>query len=294
MVGGRDGATKRGAAPGGAVSRRAFLRGAAWAAAAAAVLTAESVRETYAFVVSEEHRAVRGLTAPLELVLLTDFHLGPYLHAGHLRAWVDASNAATPDLVVVAGDLVDQFYRGDLSELTTELARLTSRLGVVAVAGNHDHARYPDLGPVVEAVRAAGHTFLVNGGVRPRDDLVVAGVDDFRRGRPDTSRAFAGVATGDGARVLVSHNPDIIPTLGPTAAAGRPVDLVLCGHTHGGQVKLPLVGPLVTSSRYGARFAEGWVGEEQPAFVSRGLGVSLVPLRFDCAPQVVVMHLVPA
>ncbi len=270
------------------------MKGIGWAAVAGGLLAAESVREMYAFEVSQEFRAVRGLVQPVTVALLTDFHLGPYLHERQLRAWVSASNALNPDLVVIGGDLVDRFYGGDLSELVTQVGRLQSKLGVLVVAGNHDRTRYPDLVPLIAAVQAAGATFLVNQGVRVRDDLVVGGVDDFRRGRPDLARTFRDVADGVGARVLVSHNPDIIPTLGPETAAGRPVDLVLSGHTHGGQVRLPFIGPLVTSSAYGARYAEGWVEAPLPAFVSRGLGVTLVPFRLDCAPEVVLLNLEPA
>lgn len=260
-------------------------------ALAGGLLAAEAVREVYAFEVSRQARSLRGLRELLRVALLTDFHLGPFLHARQLSAWVEASNAADPDLVIVGGDLVDRFYRGDLTELTAGLARLRQRLGVIVVPGNHDRTRYPDLVPLVKAVEAAGATMLVNRAVRPRPDLVVGGVDDFRKGHSDPRRAFRDAAGADGARVLVSHNPDILPTLGPDVG---PLDLVLCGHTHGGQVRLPLIGPLVTSSEYGARYAEGWVEASQPSFVSRGLGVTLLPFRFDCAPEVVVLDLLPA
>ncbi len=252
------------------VSRRLFLKGLGWASLAGGLLAAEAVREAYAFEVNHHVRQVRGLEEPVTLALLADFHLGPYMHRRQLREWINASNDLDPDVVVVGGDLVDRFYRGDLGELVAELSRLTSRLGVVAVPGNHDHTRYPDLTPLRAAVEAAGATFLVNQGISLRDDLMVGGLDDFRLGVPDVDLTFRSFVEGEGARVLVSHNPDVIPTLGPAAAAGRPIDLVLCGHTHGGQVCLPFVGPLFTSSEYGVRYAQGWVEAPEPAFVSRG------------------------
>ncbi len=274
-------------------SRRRFLKGLGWASLAGGLLAGEAVREAYAFGVSHHTMPVRGLTEPLTIAFLADFHLGPYMGRRQLREWVDASNDLVPDLVVLGGDLVDRFYAGDLTELVAEGSRLTSRLGVVAVPGNHDRVRYPDLTPLHAAVQAAGASLLVNQGVRLREDLVVGGLDDLRRGSPDVGRTFQGLADGEGARVLVSHNPDVIPDLGPTAAAGRPIDLILCGHTHGGQVCLPFVGPLVTSSQYGARYAQGWVEAPEPAFVSRGLGVSLVPFRLLCAPELVFLELEP-
>jgi len=270
------------------------LKGKRWASLAAGLLAAEAVREAYAFEVNHHVRAVRGLRAPVTLALLADFHLGPYLHRRQLRRWVDASNDLAPDVVIVGGDLVDRFYRGGLEELVAELSRLTSRLGSFVVPGNHDYARYPDLKPLRAAVEAAEATLLVNQGIRLRDDLIVGGLDDFRLGNPDVNKTFSGFSTGDGARVLVSHNPDVIPSLGPTSAAGGPIDLVLCGHTHGGQICMPLVGPVFTSSEYGVRYAQGWVEAPAPAFVSRGLGVTLVPFRFLCAPELVSLTLEPA
>lgn len=270
------------------------MKGLGWASLAGGLLAAEAMREAYAFEVNHHVRPVRGLVRPVTLALLADFHLGPYMHRRQLRQWVDASNALSPDVVVVGGDLVDRFYRGNLEELTAELSRLTSRLGIVVVPGNHDYARYPDLVPLRAAVEAAGATLLVNQGISLRDDLIVGGLDDFKLGSPDVKQAFSGFSTGAGARVLVSHNPDVIPSLGPASAAGKPVDLVLCGHTHGGQVCLPLVGPVFTSSEYGVRYAQGWVEAPEPAFVSRGLGVTLLPFRFMCAPELVSLTLEPA
>jgi predicted MPP superfamily phosphohydrolase len=132
----------------------------------------------------------------------------------------------------------------------------------------------------------------MNESVALRDDLTLAGLDDFRVGRPELDAALAGPAGGDGvATVFLSHNPDVIPEL-PTDGGG--IDLLLAGHTHGGQVRLPGIGPLVTSSAYGARYASGWVPAPMPAFVSRGLGVTALPFRFACPAEIVVLDLVPA
>lgn len=275
------------------LTRRRFLRGFGITALLTGIVGVTAVRGTYKFVVSHHRRVVSGLRSPVRLSFLTDLHLGPYLGKGSLDAWCAASNAASPDLVVLGGDLVDRFYRGDLRELVEGLQGLTSRLGIVAVPGNHDRARYPDLSPLRGALEESGVVCLINDGIRVRDDLSVAGVDDLRKGDADPVRAMTGVDGHDGARILLSHNPDILPALRTGDFPGQPPDLVLCGHTHGGQVKLPLVGPLVTSSAYGTRFAEGWVENDPPAFVSRGLGVSLLPVRWNCAPEVVVLDLLP-
>lgn len=272
------------------MSRRSFLRGLGMAGLVAAGAAAESVREVYAFQTNRHVRRIRGLLAPLRVSLLTDFHIGPYLHASNLEAWVRSSNDLAPDLVLVCGDVVDRFYRGDLSEVTAAMKRLRARLGVIAVPGNHDRVRYPDLRPLRRSIERAQGSYLVNEGRWIRDDVFLAGVDDLREGDLDVVAAMQGSEMREGARILLSHNPDVIPGLRPGP------DLVLCGHTHGGQVCLPLVGPLVTSSVYGSRYVSGWVPTPatMSAFVSRGLGVTLVPLRLDCPPEVVCLDLLPA
>lgn len=275
------------------IDRRRFLRRSLLTAAAVTAFGLEGSRQAHAFGVTRHARSIQGLKEPLRLALLTDLHMGPYMHREQLAQWVEASNALDPDLVVLGGDLVDRWYRGDLSEFAELLPQLKHRLGVVAVLGNHDHVRYPDLAPLRETLIGAGVRLLVNDGLWLRGDLYLAGIDDWKRGAPDVAKAFAVAAEEDGAgaRVLVSHNPDVIPDLG--SYLSRLPDLVLSGHTHGGQVCLPLIGPVVTSSVYGRRFAEGWVEAPMPVFVSRGLGVSLLPVRMLCPPELALLELEP-
>lgn len=275
------------------ISRREFVRTAGLAGLGAVAVGVLSVESPHSFEVNVHSRAVRGLAAGLRVALLTDFHLGPNLGPGDLAKWVEASNSVRPDLVCVVGDIVDQAYRGDLSELKELLPDLRAPLGVYAVAGNHDRTRYRRFDVFREALREARVTLLLNESVAVRDDLHVAGLDDYRVGRPDLAATLAGTAGSDSvATVFLSHNPDIIPELPDGTASG--VDLLLAGHTHGGQIRLPGIGPLVTSSAYGARYASGWVPAPMPAFVSRGLGVTTLPFRFACPAEVVVLDLVPA
>lgn len=287
----RDGATVT--PRGELIGRRRFLRRSLLAAAAVAALGLEGARQAHAFGVTRHKRTIRGLRAPLRLSLLTDLHMGPYMRAEQLAQWVEASNALDPDLVVLGGDLVDRWYSGDLSEFVELLPRLQQRSGVLAVLGNHDHVCYPDLAPLLEALDKAGVRLLTNDGFWLREDVYIAGIDDWKRGAPDVAKAFAAAAEADraGARILVSHNPDVIPDLG--SYLNRPPDLVLSGHTHGGQICLPLIGPVVTSSDYGRRFAQGWVEEATQAFISRGLGVSLLPMRMLCPPELALLELEP-
>lgn len=297
------------------MSRREFVKTAGLAGLGAVTVGVLALESPHRFEVNVHSRAVRGLRDEVRVALLTDFHLGPNLGATDLARWVQASNAAGPDAVFIVGDLVDQAYRGDLSEFAELLPDLHAPLGVFAVPGNHDRTRYRRFGVFEDAMAASGVRLLMNEGVAVRDDLYVAGIDDFRVGRPDVGAALrdspaSGAVTGGAgaggagapdaatndaasegraATVLLSHNPDVIPELSPTVG----VDLLLAGHTHGGQIRLPGIGPLVTSSAYGARFAEGWVPAPMPAFVSRGLGVTALPFRFACPAEIVVLDLLP-
>ena len=271
-----------------AVDRRRFLTyAAAVAATGASGWSAAQVAGTYHFEIVRQRAGLAGLRAPLRIAWLTDLHHGQYVRTASVRAWVDAALAEAPDLVLLGGDLVDQRSGADGDEgLVAELARLRAPLGVLAVWGNHDRSRFRRTDVFAEALHGAGIRVLVNEGVAVRDDLHVAGLDDLRVGRPDL-RATLAARPDAGATLLLSHNPDVLPTV--------PLDvgLTLSGHTHGGQVVLPGVGALYTSSQYGDRFLSGWVDGPARGYVSRGLGVSSLPVRINCPAELTVLDLAP-
>jgi hypothetical protein len=266
------------------MTRRRFL---AWAAVVGAVgLTGASVADAYRFGVVVQRVPLRGLRRPLRLALMADLHFGPYIGPRSVARWVTAVQQHAPDLIVLDGDIVDQHQRGDLEALLHELSSLEAPLGVYAVWGNHDHRRFADLTPFENDLRASGVELLVNRSVLVRDDLFLAGIDDFRLGSPDLPAALEARPEATPC-VLLSHNPDVLPQV-PVA-----VDLTLSGHTHGGQVRIPGIGALVTSSAYGQRFAQGWVKGPARGYVTRGLGVSLLPVRFDCPAELAILDLMP-
>lgn len=270
------------------MDRRRFLtRSAAVAVAAAVGASAAQVSGTYPFDVVHERAGLEGLRAPVRVAWLTDLHHGQHVRTASVRAWVDAALREAPDVVLLGGDLVDQARGTDPdAELFAELARLRAPLGVWAVPGNHDHARFRGIGAYVEALEDAGIEVLVNRGVALRDDLHVGGLDDLRNGRPDLTAALRGRPAA-AAKLLLSHNPDVLPEV-PTD-----VGLTLSGHTHGGQVVLPGVGALATSSRFGDRFLAGWVAGPARGYVSRGLGVTSIPVRINCPAELTVLDLLP-
>jgi uncharacterized protein len=270
------------------VDRRQFLsRAAALGVTAAAGSAGAQVSGTYQFDVVHERAGLAGLRTPLRVAWLTDLHHGQHVRTASVRAWVDAALDQSADVVLLGGDLVDHIAGVDAVDgFVAQLARLRAPLGVLAVAGNHDHARFRGIRPYVAMLHDADIEVLVNRGVRLRDDLHVAGLDDFRLGRPDLGAALRDRGAA-GATVLLSHNPDVLPEV--------PLDvgLTLAGHTHGGQVVLPVVGALYTSSQYGDRFRAGWVEGPARGYVSRGLGVTTIPVRINSPAELTILDLMP-
>ncbi len=227
----------------------------------------------------------RGLDG-LRVVALSDVHAGaPYVDLKKLRQVVALANAQRPDLVVLLGDYVIHGVVGGRfiapEETAWELKALRARLGVFAVLGNHDHwlgaARVERA--LVDAGLAVidGKAVRVVGGGR---ELWLIGIPDIWAGWPDVPALVAKVPPGEPLLAL-THNPDIFPFL------PQGIDLLLAGHTHGGQLSLPLLGAPVVPSSFGQRYARGHVVEEgRHLFVTSGIGTSILPLRLRVPPEV--------
>ncbi|MDX2013185.1 MAG: metallophosphoesterase [Myxococcaceae bacterium] len=229
--------------------------------------------------------------APLSVALVSDLHVGaPFVDAqaiAHLRATVDALR---PDVVLLAGDVVvgHEPFATELSpaEAAATLAGWTAPLGVYAVLGNHDW--WTDGEATTRALADAGVRVLENEAVRlerASGAVYVVGLADAWTRTPDAARALAGVP--DGAPVIAfTQNPDVFPEL-PARFS-----VVLAGHTHGGQVALPLVGRPVVPSKYRQRYAAGHVVEDdRHLFVTTGVGTSVLPVRLGVPPEVVLLTL---
>ena len=222
---------------------------------------------------------------PLTLAVASDLHVGaPWCGVRKLRRVVDEINAVHADAIVLLGDYVIQGVIGGRfvppAAIANELRRLRAPRGVYAVLGNHDY--WYDAPAVDAALRSAGIIVLNDESVRVQD-FALAGVTDFQEGKHDIARALAGIPEGERVIVL-THSPDLFPQI-PARVA-----LTLAGHTHGGQVNLPLLGRLVVPSRYGSRYAAGHVVEGgRHLFVTTGVGTSIIPVRFRVPPEVVVL-----
>lgn len=229
-----------------------------------------------------KHEAtLAGLTAPVRVVVLADLHTK---EIGRLERRVLAIvEREKPDLILLPGDLAHGY--GTPRDAATFVAKLSAPLGVWAVPGNWDYWRGGrDAG--AEAYRAAGATFLRDETVRVRGDLVLAGLDDTLGGHPDPARVLA--FSSSGAVIVLMHEPGLFDRV-----AGH-APLTIAGHTHGGQGRLPLWGPITLPPGSG-RYEDGWYEQSgSRMYVSRGIGTSIVRARFLCRPEVTLLTLTPA
>jgi uncharacterized protein len=221
---------------------------------------------------------------PLKVLLLSDTHVaGPDMPPERLVRIIASLNRLKPDLVLIAGDLVSEkglathIYTAD--EVTAPLGGFTARLGTIVTLGNHDH--WFDPKAIEAGLREQGVTVLKNEAVA-RGSILVGGVDDDFSGHDDVPATFAAMdALPAAPRIVLTHSPDIMPDL------PSPVAAVFAGHTHCGQIVLPLYGPLTSVSRFGARFGCGVIEEKgQRVIVGAGLGTSILPLRYGAPPDV--------
>lgn len=217
---------------------------------------------------------------------LSDFHWGKDLKEGHVTRAVDLALEAKPDLVVLTGDYVTHSAH-DIAGCTRELSRLNAPHGVYAILGNHDH--WTDARVVRAGLETAGLPVLLNANVRVPvgdADLWLAGVDDVWERHADIDRALQGIPSG-ATTVLLAHEPDYADQV-----VGRGVTLQLSGHSHGGQIRLPLFGAPVLP-RWGRKYPYGLrrVGDLW-LYTNRGVGFIQPAVRLNCRPEVTIIQLV--
>ena len=218
----------------------------------------------------------------MSIVQLSDIHHCEYVPREFIRKCVWKVNTLSPDIIVLTGDFV---YGSNafIPSVAEELSELKSKEGVYAVLGNHDNKEL-----TFDILSKKGIHVLINEHIplyRKKDYLFIAGVDDLWRGNMDLDATLKGM--DDKPKILLSHNPDAIEMIKHTG-----IDFVMAGHTHGGQVCLPLYGPPVVYSKFGARYAAGLFHEEKTImYVNKGIGVSNFPVRFFARPEITLFTL---
>ena len=229
----------------------------------------------------------------LKIGVMSDFHGGAFVHKKDIWDAVRMMNHERPDLVALVGDFVDGGYSHNARNVKKgayvfdALKGLKAPFGVYAVLGNHDH--WTDVRLVRKGLSGIGVVVLDDRHVSLQHNLAVAGVDDFWEGPARPLKAL-----GDLSRhtpvILLSHNPDVNLQLG----GERRVRLVISGHTHGGQIRIPLINkaPWVPCSKK-YRGTTGLIQEtgHRWTFITKGVGTFFLPIRLACPPDIGILRL---
>lgn len=235
------------------------------------------------------HRVPLRIERPITLVHLTDVHTNGFWRKE--RGVAARLAELSPDVIVLTGDTLHQ--GGVFEECRPFLERLAAPLGVFMVSGNWETAcknRLPRGMNLREFLASCGVRLLQNESAEIAPGLFLIGLDDYVWGVPDLERATRGIPAG-AARVALIHEPGFFDE--PAGTDGPGYDLLLAGHTHGGQVRVPFLPPLYLPAGC-SHYVEGWY--ERPGarlYVSRGIGMSGPKFRFLCRPELAVHQLVP-
>ena len=281
------------------MTRRQFLATSALGAAGLAAIGAGALyHDTTNLQVTRLQVRLRHLPARfdgLRIVQLSDCHYDRYVDVRVIIAAVEAANRLQPDLAVLTGDFVTQGpFRErhdvrsarDAEPCSQILSRLRAPLGTFAVLGNHDYYTDPEI--VAEILRSRGFHLLRNQSFPLERDgarLWIAGINDAVAGADDLGQALQNISAPE-ATILLAHEPDFADWVPP----GR-VDLQLSGHSHGGQIVLPIIGPpylppLARKYPWGLRRLGPLT-----LYTNRGVGTITLPIRYNCPPEVTLFTL---
>lgn len=219
---------------------------------------------------------------------VTDIHHSLFVSLEYIKGVIEEANKLAPDLVVLTGDYVDADWQY-LAPVIETLTSLKARHGIMAILGNHEYYMRKDYAE--DVIRSHNipllknsHAYIESG----RSALCFAGVSDLIKDAPDAKAALKGVPP-EIPRILLSHHPDYAEYL----PKDERIDLVISGHTHGGQVRLPFGHAPVVPSKFGQKYSGGLVQLKSgtQVYVSRGIGVSMIPVRFNCPPELTLIKL---
>lgn len=237
-----------------------------------------------------------------KIAQLSDLHSSPLVDKEHLDHAVDLALAEKPDLIALTGDFIGhslrtasnyihEFDAQYLDNLVTALSRAKAPFGTFAVLGNHDFWSGP------EVTKRIHHDFEHRAGIRVlrnqrvtltkgKESIQLLGIDDYWN-TWDLSKTMRKVPR-QSVKILLSHNPDINHQIRPS----HKIDLILSGHTHGGQISFPFIGPPFRPTR-DERYLRGLVRDgDRQTYITRGVGHLVVPIRFNCPPEVTLITLV--
>jgi len=232
----------------------------------------------------------------LKIGVMSDFHAGAFTTREDVLEAISIVSEESPDLIALLGDYVDGAYSHSRknvekgSYVFDALQKLKAPLGIYAVLGNHDH--WTDAGLVRKELSRLPLTILNNQGISLDNGLAVAGVDDFWEGPSDPSKATRNLSP-DSVIIMLSHNPDVNLQL----RGDERVRLVMSGHTHGGQLRIPVINwaPWIPcSSKYKGPSGLIRETEHRCTFITKGVGTFFVPVRLACPPDIGILRLTKA
>jgi predicted MPP superfamily phosphohydrolase len=219
----------------------------------------------------------------LRIVHLSDTHHSPFTNLEHIARAVEISNELEPDMFILTGDYVSHNAEY-IAPVAKVLGKLRSEFGTYACLGNHDH--WTDAEKVTNRFREQNINVLINEGFRFEArgaSFWLCGVDDYMVGKTDLRAALRG-SFPDEMKLLLAHNPVIV-----RQAARYGVDLVLSGHTHGGQVKIRDEDKRILPRR---KLKNGLHRrKETQIYITRGIGTVVLPVRFGCPPEISILEL---
>jgi len=247
---------------------------------------------------------INGLPASLSglrIVHVSDTHLGPRIPRSHIEEAYRLVIEQKPDLIIHTGDHVHDGIREiDAAAALCRPLVDAAPLGVIGTLGNHDW--WGDGHRLSAALSSEGVRMIDNQRIflnadrqlvhePPESGLAIPGLGDLTDHEVLVDQAFAGIPDSM-PRLVLAHNPDTAEIQGLADASAPRVDLMLSGHTHGGQVRIPFLGTPIVPSRYGQKYAGGLVdGPRFPVLISRGIGMSLLPVRLGVPPEISVIEL---
>ena len=218
-----------------------------------------------------------------KIIQLSDTHHSPFTGLEHIKRAVKIANRLRPDIFLLTGDYVSH-EREYIPPVAAALGKLKARYGIYACLGNHDHWTDADL--VTHLFRGEGINMLINEGVRLEArgaSFWLAGVDDYMVGKTDVPAAMKG-SYPDEMKLLLAHNPIIF-----REAVRVGVDLTLSGHTHGGQVKMRDDAKRIFPQR---KLKAGLHSRRKSQiYITRGIGTVVLPVRYQCPPEISLLEL---
>jgi hypothetical protein len=224
----------------------------------------------------------------LKIVVASDLHLYIFQEK-RLIDIINKINAQNPDIVLLLGDFVNghsMIPSISCNKITEYFKNINSKYGVYAIIGNHDI--WYDKQKIINSIEKANIKILLNENINlcfNNKHLTLAGIDDFLAGYPNVNKALK---NSQNPIILMSHNPDIFPQI------TNNVDLILAGHTHGGQIVFKIFNKnfiLYVPSKYGSKYAYGLFNDKNKTmYVTNGIGTSVLPIRFNCIPEIVVIN----